>query len=79
LLGPKPQFFFAPSQIAKRGKEWGRDVLNERMNSGLTGFISDSRRWLEITSATGADAVTTTYSELVSGRVDPAAGCILTF
>ncbi len=79
MPGPKPQFFFAPSQIAKRGKEWGRDVLNERMNSGLAGFIAESRRWLDITHTTSADAVTETYSALVTGNVDPRAGHILTF
>lgn len=79
LPGPRPQFFFAPSQLAKRGKEWGRDALNERMNSALAGFIAESRRWLDITHTTGAHAVTDTYSALVSGSVDPRAGHILTF
>merc|ERR1711865_226771 len=31
VLGATPQFFFAPSRIIKRSKEWGADGLQHRM------------------------------------------------
>lgn len=78
LPGPKPQFFFAPSQLAKRGKEWGRAELETRMASALALFLADSTRWMSIEHGNGADAVLAVWDALVSGSVDPAVGHILT-
>ncbi len=77
LPGPTPAFFFAPSQLAKRGKEWGRDVLNSRMNTALDDFIIDSRRWMSIKETHGADSVVAAYDELVSGNISAETGHIL--
>lgn len=77
IPGVTPQFFFAPTQLAKRGKEWGRDVLNERINSALNAFVADSHRWLEVTAANGPDSISQAYSDLTSGRVRPETGLIL--
>lgn len=79
ISGPKPEFFFAPSQMAKRSKEWGRDSFNDRIQSALALFLDDSTRWLHIEHSRGADAVTDTYNELVKGLVRPEAGHILSF
>lgn len=79
ILGPKPEFFFAPSQMAKRSKEWGRESFNERIQSALSLFLDDSTRWLTIEHSHGADAVTHTYNELVQGLVRPESGHILSF
>lgn len=77
LPGPKPEFFFAPSQLAKRGKEWGRAELESRMGSALGLFLEDSRRWLRLDESSGADALLSVWDQLVSGQVDPAAGHVL--
>ena len=79
LPGPKPAFFFAPTQLAKRGKEWGRDVLNSRMNSALDDFIADSRRWMKVQETHGTDAVAKAYDELVTGSIAAETGHILSF
>lgn len=79
LPGPRPEFFFAPSQLAKRGKEWGRDVLNQRIDSALDDFIADSRRWLDIVVGDGATGAARVYDDLVNGRVPASAGHILGF
>jgi hypothetical protein len=79
IPGPAPTFFFAPSQLAKRGKEWGRDELNSRMNSALADFTTDSQRWMDIQETHGADAVAVAYNELVSGKISPETGHILSF
>lgn len=77
LPGPKPEFFFAPSQLAKRGKQWGRAELESRMGSALDLFLADSRRWLRLEEGHGADALLSVWDQLVSGHVDPAAGHVL--
>jgi hypothetical protein len=78
MPGPKPAFFFAPSQLVKRGKEWGRDVLNSRMESALAVFSADAQRWLTVSQGHGADAVLDVYDQLVNGTVDPTEGHVLT-
>ena len=79
IPGPKPQFFFAPSQLSKRGKEWGREELNNRLETALNTFIEGSKQWLRIEHARGADAVSDTYSQLVAGNMPPEIGNILSF
>lgn len=78
LPGPKPAFFFAPSQLAKRGKEWGRDEVNSQINSALDKFIADSARWMTIQHSP-ASAVEDVYDQLVSGKIAPETGHILSF
>jgi hypothetical protein len=77
--GPKPQFFFAPSQLSKRGKEWGREEFNTRLGAALNTFIEGSKQWLRIEHLRGADAVSETYSQLVAGKMSPEIGNILSF
>ena len=79
ITGPPPQFFFAPSQLSKRGKEWGRDELNKRIDDALGLFTGDSHDWLTIEHHTGVDAVSSTYQQLVSGVMRPEVGNILSF
>lgn len=76
---PRPEFFFAPSQVAKRNKDWGREVVNQRMTEALELFIQGSTRWLTIQHTNGADAVERLYGEIVAGRVDPRLGHIVSF
>ena len=77
ISGPRPEFFFAPTQMAKRGKEWGRAEFNERIATALSLFLDDSTRWLTIQHSHGAEALTDIYMQLVEGRVRPEAGHIL--
>ena len=76
---PKPQFFFAPSQLAKRGKDWGRDVLNSRIADALSVFIDSTQSWLKIRHIVGSLAITDLYSALTSGAVPPEDGNIISF
>ena len=74
---PRPEFFFAPSQLAKRGKELGRDELNRRINEALGVFIDSSTHWMTVQQTVGATAIRKLYDDLVSGRVDPSVGNIV--
>lgn len=74
---PKPEFFFAPAQLAKRGKELGRDELNSRINEALGVFIESSTRWMTVRRAVGATAIRDLYDDLVAGRVEPSVGNIV--
>lgn len=77
IPGPKPQFFFAPGQLVKRGKEWGREVINQRLDSALDIFINDARMFSNIEYAQGPTAVERVYTGLLNGTVPPESGNIL--
>lgn len=76
---PKPQFFFAPTQLAKRGKDWGRDVLNSRIADALSVFVDSTQSWLKIRQTVGSSAITDLYTALVKGAVPPEDGNIIAF
>jgi hypothetical protein len=77
LPGPAPSFFFAPDQITKRNKDWGRAGLNDRVGEAWRRYVEFSDGWLRIRHGFGPDAVEQAYRELVDGRSDPTTGHIL--
>ena len=77
LPGPAPSFFFAPDQIGKRTKEWGRAGLDDRATDAWRHFAEFSDGWIRIRHGSGPDAVQAAYLELVEGRSDPAVGHVL--
>ncbi len=74
LVGPEPQFFFAPTQIAKRASDWGQAELDRRVGEAWRRFVEWTDGWLELRSSVGAEAVEATYHELLEGRSDPRVG-----
>jgi hypothetical protein len=77
LPGAAPSFFFAPDQIIKRTKDWGRDGLNDRVGEAWRRYVEFSDTWLRIRHGHGPDAVEEAYLELVDGRSDPTTGHVL--
>jgi hypothetical protein len=74
---PSPSFFFAPNQITKRTKEWGRAGLDDRVAEAWRRYVEFSDSWIHMRHGFGPDAVQSAYQELVTGRTDPAVGHIL--
>lgn len=79
IPSPRPEFFFAPSQLAKRGKELGREEVDRRISDALAIFVAGSARWMTIRRTRGAEGVVGVYDELVAGNVDPSLGHIVMF
>jgi len=77
LPGPKPEFFFAPTQIVKRSKEWGPKELSERIAAAWTRFCDASDAWLRVRRSLGREAVERVYRDVLAGRTHPADGHIL--
>jgi len=78
LPAPAPEFFFAPTQISKRSREWGADGLAERMAAAWGVFADWADDWLEFVDVTGPDAVVETFGELARGSTDPRTGYVAT-
>ena len=77
LPGPKPQFFFAPAQIVKRSKDWGPQVLSQRIASAWTQFCDASDAWLHVVRSRGREALARVYQDTLAGRTQASDGHIL--
>ena len=76
LPAPQPEFLFAPSQISKRTKEWGRDQLDNRIGAAWKIYSEWCDTWLEFLPAIGNDQVLAVYEQLRTGQTDPRHGYI---
>ncbi len=77
LPGPKPAFFFAPTQIGKRTAEWGAGGLLQRQAEAWREFLLFSDSWLEVVRAAGPEKVESVYREVLEGRARPEQGHVL--
>jgi hypothetical protein len=77
LPGPRPTFFFAPDRVSKRAKDWGADVLQQRMAEAWHPYVTWACGWLEVIHGHGADALQSAYLDLLDGRIDPARADVL--
>ena len=53
-VGPKPELFFAPTEIRRREEQWGAGAYRERLAAALQVFIDGSERWLDIQHESGS-------------------------
>ena len=78
LPGPRPTLFFAPSQVKKRSVDWGPAGLQQRIAAAWHAFmtpVTDARHpWLTVIRASGPEAITDTYLELLDGKTNPRQG-----
>ncbi len=77
LPGPTPEFFFAPTQIAKRAKEWGSDGMAARTATSWDPFITEVNQLLTIQQRHGSTACQDAYLAALDGTADPAIGVII--
>jgi hypothetical protein len=77
LPGPKPEFFFAPAQIVKRSKDWGPQVLGQRIAAAWTTFCDASDAWLHVVRSRGREGLERVYQDTLAGRTHPADGHIV--
>lgn len=77
LPGPTPEFFFAPSQIAKRNEDWGPEEVQKRLAAAFGKFVGDSARWMNVSHHQGAKGITQVHSDLLEGQAAPDQGFIV--
>lgn len=78
LPGPAPSFFFAPTQVARRVRDWGSRGFDERVEGAWGRFVASAGRWLTIVEHSGPDAVVAAYLDVLDGRVAPDQGYVIT-
>ena len=80
VAGPKPTMFCAPSQSAKRAKEWGAAELNARIAADWKHFCPHVERppdTLRIVRNADAETARQVYSTLAAGLSSPQSGHML--
>ena len=77
LPGAKPEFFFAPGQIAKRSEDWGPAGLQERIGAAWFAFRDSTDAWLTVERGYGRDAVESVYAETLAGKTSPKTGQVI--
>lgn len=78
LPGPAPTMFFAPTQIQKRLKEWGREVYEAKMAGAWGSFLQAASGWIEVEHASGGAELADVYRAFIDGKADPAKGYVVT-
>jgi hypothetical protein len=87
LPGPKPQLFFAPTQMQKRSapppQGLGRAGMLAQIDAVWNEFIARATEsetpWLTIEHRRGADAMRDAYLDTLQGRADASRGLMLAF
>ena len=77
LPGAKPVFFFAPSQIEKRIKDWGPSGLEQRLGAQWRGLATTFGGWMTLDERRGAEAVQAAYLETLAGKQKAETGLLL--
>jgi hypothetical protein len=76
LIGPKPTLLFAPVQITKRRREWGRDEFENAVGAAWARFGEFVDGWLVQNDVIGASDLDEVYRDLLDGSMDPAVGYV---
>jgi hypothetical protein len=72
MPGPDQEFFFAPNEMMRRGRELAR-----RYAEAWEGFAPVAERAMRIERITDVRELVRVYRELLEGRADPAAGYVI--
>ena len=71
LAGPKPTFFFAPSQVEKRLSEWGSAGYQQRLAAAWQELLEVAGNWVSIVDVPGLDNVPDVFGRLIDGAAQP--------
>ncbi len=77
LEGVKPEFFFAPAQIAKRRKEWGPGEIDRRIGEAFMRLAREASDWMEVKTHNGMAAAPDVYAALAQGKANPKEGHVI--
>jgi hypothetical protein len=75
--GPRPKFFFAPEQIAKRREEWGPGGIEKHYGVSWFAFVPVVKGWVNVTVGDGREALKAAWLEVLAGRTDPRVGHVI--
>jgi hypothetical protein len=71
------EFFFAPVQMSKRRKDWGREGLDARFAQAWDRFAGVVGDWVEVRAGHGPKDLQTAWGEILDGRIPPNVGQVI--
>ncbi len=74
---PVAKFFFAPTHIQNKYKEWGAEKTNLLLGKAMSGFIRDAEPWIELTYIHDEASLANLYTDMLKGAIDPSKGYII--
>jgi len=74
---PNGQFFFAPTQLVKRNKEWGPQVLQQKLASSWLSFTKNAKSWITFNEINTIEGLRELYLKMLEGDIDPSIGHIV--
>lgn len=77
LAGPEPKMFFAPSEVSRRAKQWGREEYADRCADAIKSFAKVSHDWLTVELRTGAEGAQSAWTDVHGGTVAPSLGVVV--
>jgi hypothetical protein len=77
LPGATPTFFFAPTQLEKRRKDWGPEGYQQRYAAAWQRFLAFIGPHLQVRHGHGIDAVEEVYRAMLENRAAPREGQVL--
>jgi hypothetical protein len=76
LPGVRPVFFFAPDRARARLADWGQEAFAKRVGAASAAFVADARRWLQLETHRGPEAIVAAYRTVLKGDARPDIGLI---
>ncbi|MDI9243956.1 DUF2855 family protein [Marinobacter sp. CHS3-4] len=73
----RAEFFFAPSHIGKRMKDWGPEGFATRTAPFLSDTARKSRQWLRLRDIDGLEGLAKVYPDVCQGRIPADEGLIV--
>ncbi len=74
---PVAKFFFAPTHIQNKYKEWGAEKTNLLLGKAMHGFIGDVEKWIELTYINDEVSLAGLFANMLKGDIDPSKGYIV--
>jgi hypothetical protein len=73
----RSEFFFAPSHIQKRLKDWGPESFEQKTTQFLFDTTLKCRTWLKLTKIEGISGLAGVYQDVCDGKIAPDEGLII--
>lgn len=73
----RSEFFFAPSHIQMRMKDWGPEEFADRTSAFLRDTARKSRSWLKLRRIDGLEGLAEIYPEVCGGKIPADEGLII--
>lgn len=77
FISDRSEFFFAPSHIQKRMKEWGPDGFDQKTTAFLNETAAKTKGWLKFKQLLGLNELAAIHPTVCAGTLPPDEGVII--